>query len=249
MPSLARVAATPFRMLGAIGGPLLLLLAGCGGGGTYSLDTGQVAQRFLPTVRTVEHHPDSLRALSIAEEDEKVQFRLNKDYQALTQKWSSRFQSIGTGRETQSRTYATLWSLELSLVSLQPEAGLLSLRKEQARKLIEQRRAEYHETIQIDVYWFLRPGDDGIVAGPGARTELQVAGRTLRPTRTDHGPIREAYVAGGETALYRRNILHFPRTADGADVLEEASGIELTVRRTGRSSREQFAWRWGSKGQ
>lgn len=226
---------------------LLVLGTGCGGGSEYATETGQIAQRFLPTVRTVDHHPDSVRALTIAEDDETLQFELGADFQALTQKWSCRFQNIGAGPPSRSRTYATFWSLELSLVSLQPETGLLSLQKEKARDLVAERRAEYHDTIQIDVFWFLGRGEDGIIAGPGARTELQVGGHTLRPVRTDYGALREAFVAGGETVLYRRNTLHFPRTVDEADVLRDATGMQLRVRRTGAASREQFTWRWGGQ--
>jgi hypothetical protein len=222
----------------------LVLVAGCGGGSAYTTETGQIAQRFLPTVRTVDHHPDSVRALTIAEDDETLQYQLDADFQALTQKWSCRFQNIGAGPPTRSRTYATFWSLELSLVSLQPETGLLSLQKKKARDLVAERRAEYHDTIQIDVFWFLGQGEDGIIAGPSARTELRVDEHTLRPVRTDHGPLREAFVAGGETTLYRRNTLHFPRTVDEADVLRDATGMQLQVRRTGATAREQFTWRW-----
>ncbi|MFB6097649.1 MAG: hypothetical protein ABEK84_00750 [Salinibacter sp.] len=222
---------------------LAALVGGCGGGGTYTINRGQVAQRFLPSERTV-HHPDSLKALTITEEDGKIQYVLERDYQALVEKWSASFQNVGAGPSIESRTYATLWSLELALVSLQPEMGILSLRKERARKLIEKRRERYFDRIRIDVYWFVGPGMNGIITGPGARTELVVGDRTLRPVRSDHGPLREAYVAAGGTALYRRNTLYFPRTVEGTDVLKNASGVRLTVRRTGAASKEEFSWQW-----
>lgn len=222
-----------------------LLIAGCGGGDTYSVNEGQIAQRFLPTERSVNHHPDSLRSLTITEDERKVQYQLKRDYQSLTKKWSCRFQNVGTGRSVRSRTYATFWSLELSLASLQPEMGVQSLRKEKARDLIEKRRKGYYDTIQIDVYWFVeRRGQSGIISGPNARTELRVGDKTYRPLRTDHSPLREAFVSGGNTVLYRRNTLHFPRTVDGTDILENASGMQLDVRRAGARSEEQFAWRW-----
>lgn len=232
-----------FRILGLLLVPLLL--GGCGGGDTYSVDEGQIAQRFLPTERSVDHHPDSLQALTITEEEGKIQYRLKRDYQSLIEKWSCRFQNVGAGRSIQSRTYATFWSLELSLASLQPGMGIQSLQKKQARELIEKRRKEYFNAIQIDVYWFLeRRGESGIISGPSARTELHVGDATYRPSRTDHGPLREAYVSGGNTVLYRRNTLYFPRTVDGTDILENVSGMQLEVRRTGAGSKEQFAWRW-----
>ena len=248
MPSVPSLAPSSlYRLLGFFVVLLTpLLVTGCGGGDTYSVDEGQVAQRFLPTERSVGHHPDSLRALTITEEEEKVQYQLKQDYQAITKKWSSRFRSAGTGRSVRSRTYATFWSLELSLVSLQPELGILSLRQEKAWDLIEERRNEYFDTIQIDVYWFVEQrGESGIISGPNARTELRVGGTAYRPLRTDHGPLREAFVDGGNTVLYRRNTLHFPRTADGTDILGSASGMRLDIRRVGARSEEQFTWRWG----
>lgn len=224
---------------------LPLFVTACGGGDTYSVNEGQIAQRFLPTERSVDHHPDSLRALTITEDEGKVQYQLQQSYQSLIEKWSCRFQNVGAGRNVRSRTYASFWSLELSLASLQPEMGIQSLQKEKARELIEKRRKGYFDTIQIDVHWFVeRRGESGIISGPSARTELIIGENTYRPLRTDHGPLREAYVSGGSTILYRRNTLHFPRTVDGTDILKDASGMQLEVRRTGASSKEQFGWRW-----
>lgn len=222
-----------------------LFVVGCGGGDFYSVDEGQVAQRFLPAEQSVGHHPDSLRALTITEEEGKIQYQVGQDYQSLTEKWSSSFRRVGTGRSSRSRTYATFWSLELSLMSLQPEMGVLSLRKEKARELIDRRRQKYAERIHIDVYWFVeRRGENGVITGPGARTELRVRDSTYRPVQADHGPLREAFIGAGETVLYRRNSLYFPRTVDGTDVLKNASEVELEIRRTGSSARERFAWKW-----
>ena len=222
-----------------------MALVGCGGGNTYSVDEGKISQRFLPAERTVDHHPDSVKALTIAAADGKIQFEVERDFESLTEKWSASFQNIGTGPSIRDRTYATFWSLELSLMSLQPERGVLSLREEQARDVLDKRRKEYAETIHIDVYWFVGRGRDGIITGPSARTELHVGGNTYRPVQSDHGPLREAFVAGGETALYRRNSLYFSRRVEGTDILADASGMKLRVRRTGGGGRQEFAWRWG----
>lgn len=233
------------RCLGVLVGLLVsLLIVGCGGGSLYSANVGEVADRFLPTERTVSHHPDSLRALTITEGEEKMQYQVERDYQSLIRKWSSRFQNLGPEDSPRSRTYATFWSLELSLVSLQSEMGVLSLRKEKARELINERRKEYSETIQIDVYWFVGRGRDGIIAGPGASTQLHVRDSLYRPVQTDYGPLREAFVAGGNTVLYRRNSLYFPRMVEGTDILENASGVKLEVSQIGEGSTKEFAWEW-----
>lgn len=221
-----------------------VLVGGCGGGGTYSVNEGQIAQRFIPTERSVDHHPDSLRAFTITEGEKKIQYQVKQDYQSVLIKWSSRFRNVGVGRSGRSRTYATFRSLELSLMSLQPDVGILSLQKERARKLIEEQREEYFDRIRIDVYWFVEGQDGGVISGPSARTELLVGDEAYRPVRTDHGPLREAFVAGDEKVLYRRNMLYFPRTVDGTDILENASGMRLKVRRVGTQSVEQFEWQW-----
>lgn len=221
---------------------LFLVMGGCGGGDTYSFDEGRLAQRFLPTERKVDAHPDSLQDLTIVEEEGKVQYALDRDYEALVRKWSSTFQSVGAGRSRRGLSYATLWSLELSLASLQPEMGVLTLRKEKAYEMIERRKEEYYSTIQIDVYWFGR--GNGLLTGPSARVELQVADSTYRPEREEHSPLREAFLGGGGTALYRRNTFYFPRVKADKDVLADASGIELEIRPTGGSATDRFRWSW-----
>jgi len=224
---------------------LPLLLFGCGGGADYSAEPGELAERYLPTERAVNHHPDSLGALTITEEEGKIRYQLERSYKSLVEKWSSTFQVGGTGR-TPLRTfsYATFWSLELSLAALQPEMGILTIRKERAQELIEERRKGYFNTIQIDVHWFVREGGDGIVAGPGFRTELRVRDSTSRPIRDDYGPLREAYIDAADQALYRRNTLHFPRIVDGRDILRNASEMRLEIREAGSSATAQFAWSW-----
>lgn len=224
---------------------LSLFLGGCGGGDTYSFDEGRLAQRFLPTERNVDHHPDSLGALTIEEEDNKIQYNLEHDYESLVRKWSSSYQSVGAGRSRRGISYATLWSLELSLASLQPEMGVLTLRKEKAYEMIEKRKEEYFNTIQIDVYWF--GGGNSLLTGPSARTELQVADSTYRPQREEHSPLREAFLGGGDTALYRRNTFYFPRVVNGTDLLADASKVALEIRRTGGGVTERFRWTWGEQ--
>lgn len=226
-----------------------LFLGGCGAGDTYSLDSGELGQRFLPTERKVDYHPDSLGALSIKKEEGKYSFELDDDYESLHRKWSSSYQNLGTSRSRRARSYATFWSLELSLASLQPEVGITTLSEEQAEKSFRARREEYGSTIQIDVYWFEAEGNS-LLAGPGSRVELRVNGERVRPQEEDHGPLREAFLPTvTRTALYRRNTFHFARIVDSTDILKDAQGMELVINRSGASSRVRFAWSWEAEEQ
>lgn len=227
-----------------VGIVLVLFLVGCAGGETYSLNEGALAQRFLPSTRSLDHHPDSLQALAVrTEEDSTIAFEMERDYASLWQKWSSSFQNMGTGRTRRSRTYATLWGWELSLASLQPDMGIQGLSGRRARELLAQRRADYRETLQIDVFWFESEGNSAI-AGPGARVTLEVGEQEYRPSKEDYGPLREAFLEDGSTGLYRRNTFQFPRSVDDRDILEGADQLSLHVRLTGGGNRVRFQWTW-----
>jgi hypothetical protein len=231
-----------FLLLGAV-------LGGCSGGSTYSFDQGELAQRFLPTERSVDHHPDSLEALSITKEDGKYTFELENDYEALHRKWSCTYQSLGAGRTRNGRSYATFWSHELSMAALQPEVGINTLSQEQVEKSMKKRREEYARSIQIDVYWFEEEGNS-LLAGAGSRVELQVNGEQYRPNKESNGPLREAFLPErGQAALYRRNTFHFPRVVDSTDILKDAQGMTLYVKRADGASRVRFAWSWESENQ
>jgi hypothetical protein len=223
-----------------------LLLSGCAGGDSYSVRVEDLADRYLPTTREVDYPPDSLGALSIEKTDDRYEVELTEGYAALHRRWSSSYQNLGTGRSRSTRSYATFWSKELSLASLQAETGLSSLTPDRAEKLLAERRQDYRSTLQFDVYWFEAEGRS-IVTGPGNRVELEIGERTYRPVREDHGPLREAFLAGGGQALYRRNTIHFPRIVDSTDVLKDAEGMTLTLNRSGAGSRVRFAWEWPSR--
>ena len=226
-----------------------LVLGGCGGGSTYSYSRGDLAQRFLPTERTVEYHPDTLGTLSIREKERRLQFELEEDYASLHRKWSCTYQDLGAGRAQRGRSYATFWSLELSLASLEAEMGITSLRKERARQSLLERRQEYKNALQIDVYWFESEGNS-LLAGPGSRVRLRINGeQTYKPDREDHGPLRETFLPGQtRSALYRRNTFYFSRVVDSTDILKDAREVQLLINRTGASPRVRFAWSWKDGG-
>jgi len=221
-----------------------IVVSSCGGGSTYSLSQGNLAQRFLPTERSASHHPDSLVSVTIEEEEDHYTLDLKKDYEALHRKWSCTYQVIGTDRRRTGLSYATFWSHELSLASLEPEVGLSTLTKDQALQSIERRRKEYQSSIQIDVYWFEREGNS-VLTGPGSYAELQIAGETYKPKSEDHGPLRETFLPGtANSALYRRNTFHFKRVVDSTDIIKDADKMTLVLRETGLGSRVRFVWSW-----
>lgn len=214
-----------------------LLVLRCGAGDQYASDEGQLFQRFLPTERVVSAHPDSLRDLTITEGDSQIDFALNRPYQRLLEKWSV------TCRFGCGRSYATLWSLELSLASLQAERGILSLHRDRAAKMIDRVRRAYSDTLQVDVYWF---AGEGKAAGPRFRAELHVRDSTYLPVRRQYGPLRRAFVRGGVYTTYRRNRFYYRRVVNGRDILEGTSGVRLELYYVGLG-KTRFVWRWGER--
>lgn len=232
MPPIPSVAS--FRRA-AVGSLLLFIvgMAGCSSS-PYAMQEGELADRHLPPEREVTHHPDSLEALSIVEQDGQIQYEMAQSYRSMVEKWSVRCR-YGCGK-----TYATFRSLELALSSLEPEQGVLSLQPTRARELIQKRRAAYAETIQIDVYWYWTGTN---ISGPGYRVELHVADSTYHPVRSDYTPIRRVLAASG-AELYRRNTFYFPRVVEGVDLLENASSARLEIHKHGWRD-FQFVWEWG----
>lgn len=237
----------PFQFLIVCVGALVLV--SCAGGESYSVDVGSMAQRFLPTTREVNHHPDSLQDFSIVEKEDQYEVTLETGYESLHRKWSSTYQNMGTGRSRQTRSYATLWSKELSLAALEADVGFSSLTKERARELLQQRRDEYENVIEVDVYWFEREGSS-LLAGPGSRVYLEIDDERYRPSDDSNGPLRETFLMGGDgRALYRRNTFRFPRTVDETDILADAKGVSLVVNLSGGARRVRFRWTWEDENQ
>lgn len=223
------------------------LIVGCGGSDNlYSRDVSDLAERSLPSVRQT-HHPDSLRRLSIVEESDRIRFELRESYQRMHEKWSSSFR-FSTARRDPLRplTYATLWSKELSLAALEAEEGISSLTKDEARSMIEKQEEAYQETLQIDVYWFSGP-DGTPITGPSAQVRLRDGeGNSYRPVRDEHSPLRDAFILGRSTVLYRRNIFYFRREVEGRDILEGGDGLRLTVT-PNAGDRVEFRWSWADR--
>lgn len=214
-----------------------LLLAGCAGGETYTMDEVDIAQGYLPTTCRVPHHPDSLKAVKIVEKEHHLALELEHSYETLVRNWSTTWLSQSAQRVERDRrvqSFALLWSLDLSIAALRSE-GIEGLTKDLARSRIEARRKEYQDEVQIDVYRFVqspatRGGtSDTWIGGPGRRVILRDdQGHEYRPKRVDNGRLIDANAYGYST-LYRRNILYFERTVDGRDILENVDRLQLVV--------------------
>lgn len=239
-------ASAPSHLHVSVLAAFFLILGGCAAGNPYTVDTADLAQRYLPTTRSVDYHPDSLQGFSVTEGDERYKVALEDSYEGLHRKWSCTYQNLGTGRNRRTRSYATFWSKELSLASLEAEVGFSTITKERARQLLKERKQEYTRALQIDLYWFEAEGNS-LLAGPGSRVELEIGEERYRPTEETHGPLRETFLLQGEgRALYRRNTFYFARTVNGTDILKGTDGMTLTINRTGR--RVRFAWEWEDGG-
>ena len=223
---------------------LSVSLSGCADS-KYAMQEGDLAQRFVPSERHIDYPPDSLVGLTLHEEEEQMKLKLSVPYEDLHLRWSSSHRnSSGRRSELRSLTYATFWSLELSLASLEPELGVSLLTKDKAREFISTRREEYETSIQIDVFWFGAPSESA-VAGPGTFIRLRDAqGTTYAPTHRDYGPPREAFARAGQTALYRRNTFVFPRHVDGEDILANTDEMYLLVSPNGAATTFRFTWSW-----
>ncbi len=238
MPHSPSRLAPPLAALAVAAG--LALAAGCGGGSAYTAESTSIARSFLPAERELAHHPDTLAHLSIGQEDGHVVFEMDESYRGLIRRWSSTWQSTrGRGRAQRSyyHSYATLWSKELSLASLQPERGVQSLSLDLAERLIDERLENYRQTLQIDVYRYLRsPYTSGDLSslrltGPGRDVYLEDdRGNTYPPQRIEAGRLEQAYLPGGGAALYERNVILFPRRVEGRDILEGIRWLRLVVR-------------------
>lgn len=206
-------------------------LAGCGSFSSTGRP-GALADRFIPEVREVAHHPDSLEALSIREGERKLELDFKMSPGEVRRKWSCRAFDVG------DRSYATLWSREVLISFLESELGIGSLSKERAKKLLAERQDAYRTGVRVEVFLFESEGST-FLAGPGPQVELRVADTSYAPTREDHGPLRKAVLQGETTDHYRQNTFHFSRIADGTDILKDAGRVAVEIDGT-----VAYAWDW-----
>lgn len=229
----------------------VVVAGGCQSTGTsYRVLPESIADQFLPRERIAQAHPDSMRLLTITERDDKIAFEMEQSYQHLHRLWSSTFNVVSTGRSpTRPLTYATLWSQELSLASLEAREGITTLTKEAAREQIAKEREIYRTTVQVDLYWFSRSGQT-----PPTLLRSNVRLHTIgseeeryHPQEIRHLPVRDAVLSSGASVLYRRTIFVFNRVVDERDILAGTNGLQLRILTPG-SSRLQFAWSWPNEG-
>ena len=217
----------------------------------FRLDSSEMAQRFLPYEREVPHHPDSLKYVRIVEKENALQIETETSFRQMVEQWSSTFQSRSAGssaRRLPYQSYATLWSLDLSIASLQPEVGFSGLSKDLARQRLNERRAAYDSLLQVDIYRyqgspFVRRGDisETNLTGPGSRLALRDdRGNEYEPVQEETTPPRDGFIQG-RSVIYRRNTFFFDRVVDGKDILNNVGTLRLWVR---ESFGNDYYFRW-----
>lgn len=232
---------------------VVLLLAGCAGGSRYAFDEAYVARSYLSPEADVPNHPDSLVRVAVQEKEYQVDFELDRSFEQLMRDWSATWISQSSGRASSTRlpyrSFATLWSRDLSIAALAAEEGVEGLSKDLALERIDQREKEYRQSIQIDLYRFVGSPPTGgginstLVGRPGSFIRLEDdQGRDYRPTQVENSPPRETTVAG-EPVIYRRNTFIFPRQVDGRDLLDDVERLRLYINQSG-GGRYYFTWTW-----
>lgn len=243
---------------------LLLILGigvglGCGGSGQSLVQPSELARFSLPAERNAPYPVDSLVNVKVVEKGPQIKIEMEKSFEGIMRDWSATWRRFDTGRDItindEFRTFATLWSKDLSYAALKAE-GIDGLQGDAAYNLLDRRQKEFDDIIQIDVYWFepvtargSGPNETSIV-GPGTIVLLRDSeGNEYRPVREDREPPRDALStrARSRPVVYRRNLFFFQRVVDGRDILTDADKLFLVVNRSDTSfnrgsARFQFAW-------
>lgn len=230
---------------------LVSALAACTSTSQFSADVERIAYGYVSSEAKPPSHPDSLEILSLVEKENRIAFQLDYPYERLMREWSATWVSQSAQRTFDSRqsyrSFATLWSLDLSLAALAAEEGVNTLSKDLAQQRIAARRQEYQQMLQIDLYRFIGSPPAGrdisstIVGTPGAFITLRDdQGNEYRPDDVYNEPAREAVIAGDRT-FYRRNIFFFKRQVDGRDILEGVRQLRLYISGS-PAGRYYFTW-------
>lgn len=209
---------------------LLVVSAGLGcGQSSYTASPGDLAGSHIPIERDVRSHPDSLHVVSIEVGKRKVHVSLDRDYDAIHQRWSCKSEPL-------SLSYATFWSRELLLAALESNYALSTLSKPRALRIYKERMERYKNALRIDVFDF----DESVRVGPSVDVKLRVNGTAYEPIQYRDAPSRNAWLPGGQKEAYSRSTFYFPRSVDGEDVLNGARSVRLVI-----GTFEWCAWRWG----
>lgn len=224
---------------------LCIGLAGCGSSGSsVDYDVADIARFTLPFDQKLDVHPDTLQDVGVVEKEDKVAIETDLDFRELVRKWSSARRNIAARASRRLvNDYATFWGMDPSILSLQVEMGVSGLTRDRALELVEQRKQEVRQEIQIDVFLFASPSNSRIT-GPTTRAELVVGNERYKPSRTDYGPVRDSVLPSGQRVLYRRNTFFFKRDRDGTDILADASTMSLEVNRFAQGTDDSFTWSW-----
>jgi hypothetical protein len=224
---------------------VLPLLVACSSSKTDPYDVTDIGRFSLPFERNVSAHPDSLRYVRVVEHEQTVDIQTEQSFRTMAREWSAtRRNSTGAAIPGRVIDYATFWGMDLSVLSLEVEMGVSSLSKDQALRIIEQRKDEVRNQIQIDVYWFA-PLNARNVPGPNANAEIRVGdGERYKAASSDYGPIRDSFLPDGTRVLYRRCTFFFDRVQDDKDILADATSLRLDVRRFSNPIDDTFIWTW-----
>lgn len=202
----------------------------------FEANHANLARSTLPRDREMPYHPDSMRYVALTEEESTYNLELEKKYETLWRKWSSA-RRVEMGQLTHRsgydhRSFATFWSLDLSIASLERELGIRSISKDLAGEHIEDRKEEYGDIIHIDVYSYADASEtsDTRLGTPGRQVSLvdKTSGDTYDPIHSEANIPQEAFHPD-RTVVYRRNIFHFEREVDGEDILENTESLRLMV--------------------
>ena len=233
----------------------IVLPIGCGHA-VYDARHTDISQVHLPTERSIPYHPDSLVHVRIVEEDNGYDMALDEDFSSLWRAWSAQRHFRGGQLPEYSgsvyQSFATLWSLDLSLAFLDRGQGIGGLTKDLAKQQIDAQIEHHSNHIRIDVYRYgdARSPSSTWTDRPGRTIVLRDAeGNEYEPVETQSTiPERIPGVRSSSEVVYRRTKLVFERVYEGRDLLNDTQQLRLVIQgETARRSDMQFySWSFGN---